>query len=123
MIAASDADIASAAIHAPVRAFRLSVATPPRHSIEFSSCIGSFKMSLPEYKQIVDEAKTHIQEIRPADLKCMIDAGEEFSLIDVREPDEVAKGTIPGAVTLSRGILERDIDKVTSDKERRLVLY
>ena len=80
-------------------------------------------MSLPEYKQIVDEAKTHIQEIRPADLKCMIDAGEEFSLIDVREPDEVAKGTIPGAVTLSRGILERDIDKVTSDKERRLVLY
>ena len=80
-------------------------------------------MSLPEYKQIVDEARTHIQEIRPAELKRMIDAGEEFTLIDVREPDEVAKGTIPGAVTLSRGILERDIDKVTSDKERRLVLY
>jgi rhodanese-related sulfurtransferase len=80
-------------------------------------------MSLPEYKQIVDEARTHIQEIRPAELKRMIDAGEEFTLIDVREPDEVAKGTIPGAATMSRGILERDIHKVTCDKERKLVLY
>jgi rhodanese-related sulfurtransferase len=80
-------------------------------------------MPLPEFKQIVDEARGQIQEIRAADLKRMQASGEEFTLIDVREADEHAKGTIPGAVMLPRGILERDIDQVTTDKDRKLVLY
>jgi len=80
-------------------------------------------MPLPEFKQIVDEARAQIQEIRAADLKRMQAFGEEFTLIDVREADEHAKGTIPGAVMLPRGILERDIDQVTTDKDRKLVLY
>lgn len=80
-------------------------------------------MPLPEFKQIVDEAKSQIAEIGPEDLKRMQQSGEPFTLIDVRERDEQAKGTIPGAVTLPRGILERDIDQVTTDKARKLVLY
>jgi rhodanese-related sulfurtransferase len=80
-------------------------------------------MHSPEFKQIVDEARAQIQEIRPGDLKRMLDAKEDFTLIDVREADEQVKGTIPGAVKLPRGILERDIDKVTTDKERKIVLY
>ena len=80
-------------------------------------------MHSPEFRQIVDEARAQIQEIRPADLKRMQDAGEDFTLIDVREADEQAKGTIAGAVKLPRGILERDIDSVTTDKDRKIVLY
>ena len=80
-------------------------------------------MPLPEFKQIVDEARRLIQEIGPSDLARMQQAGEDFTLIDVREPDEHAKGTIAGAVTMPRGILERDIDQVTSDKNRKIVLY
>jgi rhodanese-related sulfurtransferase len=80
-------------------------------------------MPLPEFKQIVDEAKTQIQEIGPAELKRMLDAREDFTLIDVREADEQARGVIAGAVRLPRGILERDIDQVTSDKDRKIVLY
>ena len=80
-------------------------------------------MPLPEFKQIVEEAKAQIKEIGPAELKRMLDAGEDFTLIDVREADEQAKGTIPGTVKLPRGILERDIDQVTTDKERKIVLY
>jgi len=80
-------------------------------------------MPMPEFKQIVDEARRHIQEIGPSDLVRMQQAGEDFTLIDVREPDEHAKGTIAGAVTMPRGILERDIDQVTSDKNRKIVLY
>ena len=80
-------------------------------------------MPMPEFKQIVDEARRLIQEIGPSDLARMQQAGEDFTLIDVREPDEHAKGTIAGAVTMPRGILERDIDQLTSDKNRKIVLY
>jgi rhodanese-related sulfurtransferase len=53
----------------------------------------------------------------------MQSAGEKFALIDVREPDEVAKGTIPGAVPIPRGVLELKVDQVTADKEAKIVLY
>lgn len=80
-------------------------------------------MPLPEFKQLVDEAKSQIKEIGPHDLKHMQQAGENFTLIDVREADEQAKGTIPGAIKLPRGILEVNIDQITTDKDRKLVLY
>lgn len=78
---------------------------------------------LPEFKQMVDAAKNQIEEIDVAGLKRMQQAGEKFTLIDVRERDEHAKGTIPGAVAIPRGILERDIDQVTTDKAQPIVLY
>ena len=80
-------------------------------------------MPLPEYKQLVDEAKKEIQEIDPADLKRMQQSGEDFELIDVREPDEVAQGAIAGAVALPRGIIEYQIDTVTTDKNAKIVCY
>jgi len=80
-------------------------------------------MSLPEFKQLVDEAKSQISEIGPDDLRRMQQAGEDFTLLDVRERDEQAKGVIPGAIKLPRGILEGNIDQVTTDKDRKLVLY
>lgn len=80
-------------------------------------------MSLPEFKQLVDEAKSQIDEIGPDDLKQLQRTGEDFTLIDVREPDEITKGTIPGAVSIARGILEVNIDQITVDKDRKLVLY
>ena len=80
-------------------------------------------MPLPEFKLIVDEAKRQIKEIGPEELSRMQQAGEDFTLIDVREPDVHAKGMIAGAVAMPRGILERDIDQVTTDKNRKIVLY
>lgn len=80
-------------------------------------------MPMPEFKQLVDEAKSQIKEIGPEELKKMRQSGEDFTLVDVREPEEHAKGTIPGAVNVPRGILEVNIDKITTDKDRKLVLY
>jgi sulfur-carrier protein adenylyltransferase/sulfurtransferase len=81
------------------------------------------KMPLPEFKQLVDDAKLKIREISPEELKHMLEVGEDFTMIDVREPDEHAGGTIPGAVTMPRGILERDIDTVTTEESRKIVVY
>jgi rhodanese-related sulfurtransferase len=80
-------------------------------------------MTMPEFHQLVNEAKKEIQEIGPAELKKMQQDGEDFALIDVREPDETGRGVIPGAVAIPRGKLELDIDRVTSDKNKKVVLY
>jgi len=80
-------------------------------------------MPLPEFKQLVDEAKSQIAEITSDDLRHMQQQGDDFLLIDVRERDEHAKGAIPGAVNLPRGILEVNIDQLTTDKDCKLVLY
>lgn len=80
-------------------------------------------MPLPEYHQLVSEAKKEIKEIDAAELKRMQQTRDNIKLIDVREPDEVAQGTIAGAVTLPRGQLEHKIDAITADKEAEIVCY
>jgi adenylyltransferase/sulfurtransferase len=80
-------------------------------------------MPLPEYKQMVDEAKREIKEIGPAELKRMQQSQEVFLLLDVREPDEVAEGAIAGAQALPRGQLEHKIDTLTADKDKSIVCY
>ena len=80
-------------------------------------------MPLPEYHQLVNEAQKEIKEIDADELKRMQQAGSDFKLIDVREPDEVAQGAIAGAVALPRGQLEHKIDTVTTDKDAPIVCY
>jgi len=88
-----------------------------------SSSSEDLAMTMPEFQQIVNEAKKEIQEIDVPTLKKMQQGKEDFDLIDVRETDEYQRGAIPGAKHISRGVLERDIDQVTTDKNRKIVLY
>ena len=80
-------------------------------------------MPLPEYNQLVNEAKKEIKEINSTQLQTMQKLGEKYTLIDVREPDEVAQGAIAGSVPLPRGQLEHKIDTITTDKSARIVCY
>jgi len=80
-------------------------------------------MTMPEFKQLVDEIKRDVHEISPETLRQMKTTGEDFSLIDVREPEDFQNGTIPGAATVPRGVLELKIDQVTTDKDHKIVLY
>jgi rhodanese-related sulfurtransferase len=80
-------------------------------------------MPMPEFQQLVNEARKEILEIGPSDLKQMQQANDDFILLDVREREEISRGTIPGAIAMPRGILEVNIDQVTSDKNKKLVLY
>lgn len=80
-------------------------------------------MPMPEFKELVKEAKQEIREIGPEDLRQMQSAAQDFVLIDVREKEDAAKGMIPGAVHITRGTLELNIDQVTTDKDKKIVLY
>ena len=47
---------------------------------------------------------------------------EKFTLVDVREESEYAAGHAPGAVHLSKGVIERDIEAKVPDPAAPLVL-
>jgi rhodanese-related sulfurtransferase len=80
-------------------------------------------MVMPQFKTLVDEAKKQIAEVDADQLKRMQQSGEKFSLIDVRDKEDADKGMIPGAVNISRGMLEYKIDQVTTDPDHNIVLY
>ena len=76
-----------------------------------------------KFLRIVDDAKTRIREISMAEVKRKLDAGERFQLVDVSEESEWAKGRLPGAVHLGKGILERDVEKAIPEPGTEIVLY
>lgn len=68
-------------------------------------------MTTPKsFSQIVFEALQNIPQVGPAELQSRLESGEQVVVIDVREPDEFAKGKIPGAYTIPRGVLEMQVD-------------
>ena len=77
----------------------------------------------PEFLKIVEDAKTRIRETTVPEVKARLDAGEKFTLVDVREDSEWAKGHLPGAIHLGKGIIERDIENAVPGKATPLVLY
>ena len=80
-------------------------------------------MVMQEFHTLVNQAKQEIEEVSASDLRKMQRAGEDFVLIDVREKDDSTQGMIPGAVAIPRGVLELKIDQVTTDKDKKIVLY
>jgi len=75
------------------------------------------------FVRLVNESRAQIRETNVAEVKARLDAGEKFTLVDVREDSEWARGHLPGAVHLGRGIIERDIEERFPDKTVELVLY
>jgi rhodanese-related sulfurtransferase len=77
----------------------------------------------PAFLKLVNDSKTRITETNAQEVKRWTDAGQDFNLIDVREESEWARGHLPKAVHLSKGIVERDIEEKFPDKGAKLVLY
>src|SRR5262245_64426983 len=81
------------------------------------------KQHAPAFLRLVADAKTRIRECTVADVQRRLDAGERFTLIDVREDSEWANGHIPGALHLGKGVIERDIEAKVPDTATPLVRY
>jgi rhodanese-related sulfurtransferase len=77
----------------------------------------------PGFLRLVDDAKTRIREVTVEDVKAMLDRGQRFELIDTREDNEFARGRLPTARHLSKGIIERDIEATVPDRDTPIVLY
>jgi rhodanese-related sulfurtransferase len=72
---------------------------------------------------LVNDAKKRVKESNVADVKRRLDAGEKLVLIDVREESEWARGHLPGAIHLGKGVIERDIEQRLPDAGTKVVLY
>ncbi|MFZ0219431.1 MAG: rhodanese-like domain-containing protein [Candidatus Aquirickettsiella sp.] len=73
--------------------------------------------------KLVDKIKPHIKELTVGDLNKKINNHHPFYLIDVRERDEFQQGSIEHAIPLSKGIIERDIEKYIPDFDAEIVVY
>ena len=73
--------------------------------------------------QMVKDAKASIKEVSIDDVKKMIDNKEPIVILDVRDRDEFETGYIPGAINLSRGMLEFKINTLVPDKNATIIVY
>ncbi|MGY3925782.1 rhodanese-like domain-containing protein [Aeromonas simiae] len=77
----------------------------------------------PRFLALVEQIRHQVQETDIHQIKRWMDEGRDFILIDVREESEWAKGHLPGAVYLGKGVIERDIETRYPDPNSELYLY
>ncbi len=77
----------------------------------------------PGFLKLVNDAKKRVRETDCSEVKRRLDAREKLVLVDVREESEWARGHLPGATHLGKGVIERDVERVFPDKDAALVLY
>jgi molybdopterin/thiamine biosynthesis adenylyltransferase/rhodanese-related sulfurtransferase len=73
------------------------------------------------YRDLLDRTKAEIAEVDTFTAQEMIARGARA--VDIREPDEVEQGVVPGAVVIPRGFLEARIEDAVRDRDRPIVLY
>jgi rhodanese-related sulfurtransferase len=81
------------------------------------------KQHAPRFLAIVQDAKTRIREAGVDEIKARLERGERFQLVDVREESEWARGHLPGAIHLGKGVLERNVEERLPDTGSAIVLY
>ncbi|QEL14190.1 rhodanese-like domain-containing protein [Limnoglobus roseus] len=81
------------------------------------------KQHSPGFLKIVTDAKSRVTECTVDDVKRRLDAGEKLLIVDVREESEYAAGHVPGALHISKGVMERDVETKIPDPAAEVILY
>tara|TARA_Y100000766_G_scaffold121190_1_gene104059 strand:+ start:1951 stop:2322 length:372 start_codon:yes stop_codon:yes gene_type:complete len=76
-----------------------------------------------KFLKTVDESRSKINECDIEQFKSMIADGKPIHVIDVREQHEYEAGCFQDAIHLSKGVIERDIEKHPIADDARIVLY
>lgn len=78
----------------------------------------------PRFLGLVDDARQRVTEVEIDEIRQRVERGDHPSVIvDVREESEWMAGRIPGALHLSKGVIERDIEGTLPDVNAQIVLY
>ena len=76
---------------------------------------------MASFRELLAQTKAEIREVDTEQADAMRHDGA--TMLDVREPDEVAQGVIPGAVGVVRGNLEAQVENLIPDKSTPLVVH
>ncbi len=77
----------------------------------------------PGFLALAEAARQRVRQIDIEEYKRLRHTNEAGQLVDVREDNEWQAAHVAGAVHLSRGIIERDIETTFPEKDTKLVLY
>ncbi len=75
---------------------------------------------MPSPRDLLNAAKAEIREVDPHEVADHLD---EYTLLDVREPDEYEQGALPNAVHIPRGQLEFSIEGRLTNKNAHIAVY
>jgi len=75
------------------------------------------------YTDLFATVKRTTKEVSLEEVKRRLDAKEPYTLLDVREKDELRAGFIPGAVAIPRGFLEMQIEGRIPDRNTKIIAY
>ena len=77
------------------------------------------------YSDLFSEIRSSVKLISLEELKARLEgkAQKPFTLVDVREKDEVRAGYIPGAVHIPRGFLEMQAEQKLPSKTDEIIVY
>ena len=67
--------------------------------------------------------KAMFEQITAEDVKKIMDSGEDFVILDVREQEEFEKGHIPGAVLIPYTEIEQKAEAMLTDKDKQILVY
>ena len=79
------------------------------------------KAHSPGFLAIVNDAKSRVREIDIVEYQKI--SGETHILVDTREDLEWQAAHAQGAMHISKGVIERDIETKVPDKSTTLILY
>ena len=74
-------------------------------------------------RDILKKAKSEAGTVTPQEVRELLKARENFTLVDVREGDEWRAGHLPEAVHVPRGFLEIQAESKIPDKSSALIVY
>lgn len=72
--------------------------------------------------QLIKDAKGKIKEVSVEDAKKMMDNKENVIFLDVRDKEEYNKSHLPGAIHMSRGLLDFHVHEIIQDKNAKIVV-
>ncbi len=83
---------------------------------------------MANFRELLSATKAEISEIETAEAAELRDAArdqgsDDVVILDVREPDENAQGSIPGAIFIPRGQLESNIENKVPNKDAKVLIH
>lgn len=78
---------------------------------------------MANFRDLLNRVRSEIDEVSAEEVRRRLDRGDRVQILDVREPDEVEHGVVPGARHLSRAHFESRVEDVIPDKDTEVVTY